>query len=83
LEKLKFEEKDCMDRLEKLKKELDLVRQFIDSNEEDIQGTSNFLSLELRRDKRKKDKEAALVEDTIAPLKIQLEKMNLIREGTY
>jgi hypothetical protein len=59
-----------MDRLEKVKKELNLIRDFMDKQEEDIETLKHL--------KKKKDKEAALIEDTIGPLQLQLEKINII-----
>jgi len=46
-----------MDRLEKVKKELDLIRDFIDKQERDIEV--------LRGQKKRVDKEMMLVEDII------------------
>jgi len=46
-----------MDRLEKVKKELDLIRDFIDKQERDIEV--------LRGQKKRIDKEMMLVEDII------------------
>ena len=60
-----------MDRLEKVKKELELVREFIDNNEEEID--------KLKVEKKKKDKEVSLIDDTIQPLKVQIDKHKLMK----
>lgn len=59
-----------MDRLEKVKKELTLIRDFMEKQEEDIE--------KLKQYKKKKDKEAALIEDTIGPLQNQVEKLRIM-----
>ena len=46
-----------MDRLEKVKKELDLIRDFMDKQEQDIE--------KLRGEKKKADKEILLIDDII------------------
>ena len=57
MDKMKEEERNWMDRLEKVKKELDLIRDFIDKQERDIEV--------LRGQKKRIDKEMMLVEDII------------------
>ena len=57
LDKLKVEERDWMDRLEKTKKELSLIRDFIDKQERDVE--------KLRNEKKRADKEIILVDDIL------------------
>ena len=38
LDQLKAEERDCMDRLDKVKKELSLIREYIDRQESEVEG---------------------------------------------
>lgn len=57
LDKLKLEEREWMDRLEKAKKELSLIRDFIDKQEKYIE--------KLRNEKKRADKKVILVDDIL------------------
>lgn len=60
-DQLQDEERLCMDRLAKVKKELELVRDFAEKQEEEID--------DLKMQKKKKEKEIKLIDNSLDQLK--------------